>query len=475
MLPTPRNYIIRPAIAEVGKTTHFYVIPTERCFLFVNDKEYDVLIIHTHGDEGIPGKRLCRSKFTVKASGGVLEFDYTFEDEQEHLIIVSRPEDPATAWEMRVYSVKSDLYGLRPMKGDLHTHSYRSDGRRDPAALAGHLREQGYDCFALTDHNRFYPGGEIDEVYEGVNTGMCRIIGEEIHTPGSPVHIVRIGGENKSVTEQYVLDLDGYYKAIEEYLTRVPENIPESYKERYARALWATDRVHELGGIAILPHPYWYPKTQLVFNLCDDFVKTLLRSGMFDAYELFGGMQVDGCNRSVNMWNELRIEGIDVPVVASSDVHNLERSAHFPHKFTVCFVEEPTSEGVKNAVKKGLSVAIEAVGTEYDRQHRCYSSLRLVSYTQFLLREYFFPLQKLSHGVGIAMRAYAIEGAPKELVELQQNTVEGFMDVFFGRTKPKLPSAEMMEFEERWRDVHIKRGPITKGGDILGTVVSRQI
>ena len=67
-----------------------------------------------------------------------------------------------------VFSVGEDLYGLTPLKGDLHSHSYRSDGKRDPADLAGHFREQGYDFLALTDHNRYYPGGEIDDVFKDV-------------------------------------------------------------------------------------------------------------------------------------------------------------------------------------------------------------------------------------------------------------------------------------------------------------------
>lgn len=473
MLPTPKNYAIWPAVVEAGKTTRLYIVPTERCHLFAEGMEYDVTVIHAHGDEASYSNPVCRSKFTVAAGGGILQFDYLFEDEQEHLVIISQLDNPKNTTRMSVYSLASDLYALRPMKGDFHSHSFRSDGKRDPAALAGHMREQGYDCFALTDHNRFFPGLELDEVYEGVNTGICRVVGEEVHAPESTVHVIRLGGKG-SVTEKYVHDLDGYYKEVEEYLARVPEDMPENFKQRYARTLWATDKIHEEGGIAIFPHPYWVPAGSQVFNVCDEFAKTLLRSGMFDAYELLGGMTTERCNRSVNMWNELRAEGVNIPVVGSSDVHAIERCPNFPDHFTVCFTQEATSEGIKNAIKSGLSVAVEGSGTEYERQYRCYGSLRLVSYAQFLLREYFRPLQRLSQGIGVAMRAYAIEEAPKELIETQQSLVDSFMDRFFGRSLPVFPSEKVLRYEEKWRAEQMN-GPKTKGSGILGTTVTMQI
>ena len=40
----------------------------------------------------------------------------------------------------------------RFFKGNLHTHSMRSDGALEPEAVIAAYREHGYDFLALTDH-----------------------------------------------------------------------------------------------------------------------------------------------------------------------------------------------------------------------------------------------------------------------------------------------------------------------------------
>ena len=45
-----------------------------------------------------------------------------------------------------------DKQGVRWYKGNLHTHTTRSDGRKSPEEVADLYREQGYDFLALTDH-----------------------------------------------------------------------------------------------------------------------------------------------------------------------------------------------------------------------------------------------------------------------------------------------------------------------------------
>ena len=60
-------------------------------------------------------------------------------------------------------------------KGNLHTHSTRSDGINTPEEIAAHYRKKGYDFLAITDHwvygtnenlNRqdflVFPGTELD-------------------------------------------------------------------------------------------------------------------------------------------------------------------------------------------------------------------------------------------------------------------------------------------------------------------------
>ncbi|MBQ8814341.1 MAG: hypothetical protein IJZ85_07595 [Lachnospiraceae bacterium] len=473
MLPRPKNYAIYPAVIPADQPVEMTIVPNERLFLLRENETYDLTVIDVSGDEPDYYEKLsCHTHLSAVAHGGVLCFSYTFSGEQEHTIRLMQ--GGVLLGEVSVYSLYEDMYGLLALKGDLHSHSHRSDGRRDPAALAGHFREQGYDFFALTDHNRYYTGGEIDEVYEGVKLGITRIRGEEVHAPGSVIHIVHVGGAY-SVAERYVNDRESYEREIVEYRAKVPEHIPERFVDRYAKTMWATDKIHEAGGLAIFPHPYWKPSNSMVYNVCDELSELLLTSGMFDAYELSGAMKQPGINRSVALWADLRAEkGLKIPVVGSSDVHRLEESGSFPHSYTICFAADNSHDAIIDAVKAGRTVVIEDTGDEYDRQYRCYGSLRSVAYAHFLLNHFFLERQRICQGEGVAMRNYGMGIVEKELIELQVKQSDDFRDRFFGRKAPVLPDQTMLAFENKWRERQL-RGPLTKGSRIDSDKITRQI
>ena len=230
-------------------------------------------------------------------------------------------------------------------------------------------------------------------------------------------------------------------------------------------ARWATENIHRNGGLAIFPHPFWRP-AELIHNVNMEFSNILLGSGMFDAYEVIGGMSRTENNHSVTLWNDFRANGGRISVVGSSDVHSLDESIYFPCNFTVCFAKSNTVDGVLDAIKSGLSVAVETTGVEYSREFRAYGDLRLVTYTQYLLAHYFPRQERLCAGVGVAMRAYAMGECSKEVVELNAKLVEEHRQRFFGAAAPILPDEKMIDFETRWRQVHIEKGPITKGSSI---------
>ena len=472
MLPKAYSYAVYPAVVQAGKATEMVIAPTERSFMLYEGEAYDVRIIPVGADYPSYSVPAAHDTLHLVAKEGVLRFDYTFEDEMEYVIWLYYQEKKVQ--KMGVYALKEDLFGLTPLKGDFHGHSYRSDGRRDPAALAGHYREQGYDFFSLTDHNRYYPGNEIDEVYRDIDLGITRVLGEEVHPIGSVVHIVHVGGK-ESVCEQYTEDHEAFYEAIKPYFSKIPANVPEKYHDRYAKCMWTTDRIHAAGGLAIFAHPYWKPGSSQAYNVCEELAVLLLTSGMFDAYELVGGMEQHGVNRSVALWSDLRAEaGLRIPVVGSSDVHGIENVETFPHYFTVCFASAKDNDAIIDAVKNGLSVAVEASGNEYDRTFRCYGSLRLVNYAHFLLEHYFLPMQRICQGEGVAMRSYAINDAPASLVTLQVEQTRRFTDRFFGRKAALLPDAEITEFVARARERQLK-GPITCGSQIISEKITRRV
>ena len=72
------------------------------------------------------------------------------------------------------------------------------------------------------------------------------------------------------------------------------------------------------------------------------------------------------------------------------------------------------------------------------------------------------------------MRAYAMGMADKSVIECQAEQTECFKDRYFGRVAPMLPSADIIAFENKWRERHCE-GPVTKGSLIYSDKISRQI
>ena len=473
MLPAPKNYAIYPSVVLAGKETLMTIVANEKAFFFPEGAEYKLLIYGIDNDDSYYTPH-SHQKANLVAHNGVLQFPFTFQKEQEYRIVLMKVEgeEKKTIASLELYCLREDLYELTPLKADFHSHSFRSDGLRDPAAEAGYYREQGYDCFALTDHNRFYSGGEIDETYADVDTEFFRIKGEEVHAPENTIHIIHIGGK-ESVAARYVHNEEGFEREAAEYLPRVPANVPEEFAERYAKSMWVCDKIHEAGGLAIFAHPFWRPGNN-VHNVNSEYARLLLESGLFDAYEVIGGMTKAQSNASVALWNDFRADGHKIPIVGSSDIHKLEKSIHFPHQFTICYVKERTPESVVNSIKEGMSVAVEGIGNEYDRFYHVYGSCRMVFYTQFLLKSYFYQMQLIAHGEGIAMREYAIGRADKSLVEAFAKQARSYRAQFFGKESIPLPTKEALEWEEKWRDIQ-RSGPLTKGSRVSAPPITMQI
>ena len=152
MLPTTDNYSLWPSVIPADKLSKMTVTPSERAYIIPDGKEFFIKLISVDSDENYYAPSAYKT-LTVTAHDGVLTFDFVFEGEGEHTVLLMSEDKVVETF--TVYSLYEDLYERIPLKGDLHSHSCRSDGTRDAAAQAGHYREQGYDFVALTDHNRF--------------------------------------------------------------------------------------------------------------------------------------------------------------------------------------------------------------------------------------------------------------------------------------------------------------------------------
>ena len=85
----------------------------------------------------------------------------------------------------------------RWFRGNLHTHSTNSDGKKSPAQVCAWYRRRGYDFISLTDHFLENYGWPITDTTAFRTKGFTTIIGAEIHAPktslGDQWHILAVG------------------------------------------------------------------------------------------------------------------------------------------------------------------------------------------------------------------------------------------------------------------------------------------
>ena len=206
------RYQCFPSVVEVGKETTVWIRPRDISREFREGEEYALGVVGVFDDfssyhDPIP------LDHAVSVVDGCLVFTHTFQKEQEYSIRFRR--NGGKEYRLPLYAVESDLYALRPLKGDFHSHSYYSDGGDGLLMVPANYREEGFDFFALTDHNRMYTSELAKGYYDGIPLGMHIMRGEEVHTPGSDLHIVHVGGR-ESVCSQYITDRAGYEKALDQ-------------------------------------------------------------------------------------------------------------------------------------------------------------------------------------------------------------------------------------------------------------------
>ncbi|WP_420394581.1 CehA/McbA family metallohydrolase [Acuticoccus sp.] len=87
--------------------------------------------------------------------------------------------------------------GGRFHKGNLHTHSTRSDGARDPADVCAFYRDAGYDFLCLSDHFLSRYGWPVTDTRPHRTNRFTTILGAEVHagrnSQGEVWHILAVG------------------------------------------------------------------------------------------------------------------------------------------------------------------------------------------------------------------------------------------------------------------------------------------
>lgn len=182
-------------------------------------------------------------------------------------------------------------------RGNLHTHSDRSDGKRTPEQVVNDYKSRGYDFISLTDH--FLPNSHFRKGEDGFITvsdtrafdcdDFVTIPGAELHGPamenGHTWHFVAVG-----------LPLD------------FPELGPDESGTDVARRGAAT------GAWVALAHPYWNAVSEVDALSVADFI---------NAVEVYNHGCETGVKRGYGLHQAemLLAKGHHVNIYAADDAH----------------------------------------------------------------------------------------------------------------------------------------------------------
>ncbi|QSG02132.1 PHP domain-containing protein [Natranaeroarchaeum sulfidigenes] len=189
---------------------------------------------------------------------------------------------------------------------ELHTHSELSHDGRDPVDL---LLEQGaavgLDAIAVTDHDEI--DASLEAVRKAPEYGLVGIPGIEITSRAG--HVLGLG---------------------------IEEAIPPGLS--FSETL---DRIHELGGIAIVPHPYQESRSGVMANITPEALAAA------DAIEVYNSRLLTGRgNRQARTF----ATEYDKPMTAGSDAHISEMVGQ---AITLIDADDRSADAILDAVAAG--------------------------------------------------------------------------------------------------------------------------
>lgn len=444
--PALADYQFMPRVALKGTKTKFYARGLDSKSAFTPGKTYIVRVIPLEetatartlaiGDEGG-----CYDELSVTADEqGRLSFSYTFQKEELYTLRFINNKNERLI-DFKVFCMEEDLYRRIPMRGNTHCHSCFSwDGHEDPVIVASLYRKAGFDYLAITDHHKIDGSKYAVEQIRGIPTEMALYYGEEVHVPNAYIHVINVGALLEGG-----IGVDKWYHDHEEQVNREVDSIAESVKGTlpegvepydFAWRKWIADIIHKNGGIAIIAHPFWEYDAN---NTPNAMLKYLIENHIYDAMEVIHGqecMDLSEANRQVAYWNELRSQGLFIPVVGADDAHRrnfpLNYSGDFNRCCTIIFAKDTSFDGFAEAVKNGYSVAVENY-TDIGAEH-VIGTYRLTMYALFLLEQYFPFHDELCFEEGCRIKdAYLGDEESMKILELIKGRVERYRKCFFGQ------------------------------------------
>ncbi len=169
------------------------------------------------------------------------------------------------------------------LRGNIHTHTTESDGKKPPQEVVDTFAGLGYDFLMISDHDKVTPIDGLDP------KGMTMIVGNEISAKGP--HMLHVGA--KTVIK------------------------PDPDRQK------AIDLVEKDGGFTILNHPNWGRN----YNHCPLEKMEALQG--YTGMEIFNGViiELDGFELATDKWDRLLAQGRRIYGFATDDSHDYPRHA----------------------------------------------------------------------------------------------------------------------------------------------------
>ena len=189
---------------------------------------------------------------------------------------------------------------------ELHAHSEHSYDGRDPVErLLERARALDLDAIAVTDHDEM--AGTREAVDLAPSYDLLAIPGMEVSSAAG--HVLALG----------VDDL-------------VPAGL--SFEA-------TVDRIHDQGGIAVVPHPFQKSRSGVLANISTEEL------AVADAIEVYNSRLLTGrANRKAASYARRR----NLPMTAGSDAHISEMVGQ---ALTLVDADEPTVDGILDAIAAG--------------------------------------------------------------------------------------------------------------------------
>jgi hypothetical protein len=212
-------------------------------------------------------------------------------------------------------------------RGNLHTHSTRSDGILAPDEVCRRYRAEGYDFLALTDHFIGHYGYPVVDTTPFRKDGFTTILGAELHSGttsnGELWHILAVG----LPPDFAPANTPGF----------VPIAGQETGPEIAARAVAA-------GAYVAIAHPQW---SGLTIEDCRSL------ASIAHAVEIYNHGCATGCDRpdGFYMADQLLTEGHRLNMIATDDAHFSEPDHFGGWTMVKSETLEPTA--LLDALKRG--------------------------------------------------------------------------------------------------------------------------